>query len=578
MRDPTRTPNSKTPAEAPAGDTSEGTLPRATALVSPQEILGLLRALEPVNQSERSLGQLLDRLLASALHHTRPLRVGIFEGAFDPPHRGHEETARAAIGIGSLDLLVVSCYPSPHQWKPHLSPHDARLDMTASYFREDLWTVVSRHERNALEALLCNHLTTGVIGSDVFNRFLISGIPTNFNTDTILVSERRDVPLESAPEALNGRPVLYIGASQLAFNTSSSTEIRGSVSAVPDGSSDAMINQDTARIAKARNLYSPIPASPHVKAAHADLQRSSEHRPERYRLCSIIPRRGLMNGLLSESFLDEVRAETGETVAFRKGLPPHRSPLENLSDELLGLKEFNKLGLTNARAPEALLVQEPLSLWIERAPGETLASLLIGYERGERSLQDACAGLAGVGATLRELHERHPLPFSFAASSMIGAHIEEVRALTTAAPEWQVNEPECQRALHEFHEAGESLLKVGLRCGLVHGDANCGNFLWDADTHTVWAIDLQRFGTQLRSREPAFPSYEYHQLISSLHYFPNLGFQGVRGNSELLLSALREAYGDLPPAEDTFFRARWNLQRRLGRHLRVIPPRGSYRR
>lgn len=133
-------------------------------------------------------------------------------------------------------------------------------------------------------------------------------------------------------------------------------------------------------------------------------------------------------------------------------------------------------------------------------------------------------------------------------------------------------EPACQRALSEFHEAGEALVKTGARCSLVHGDANCGNFLWDANQRTVWAIDLQRFGTQLRSCEPGFPSYEYHQFLSSLNYFPNFGFRGVQGNSEHLLSALREAYGELPPAENAFFQSRWTLQRLLGRHHRVLPP------
>ena len=554
------------------GDLVQGACPPHPSLIPPQEILDLVKLLNPVNQSESGLSKLFDRLSKDIYRNQSPLNVGIFEGAFDPPHRGHEETARAAIGIGNLDLLIVTCYPSAHRWKPHLSAHGSRLEMTASYFKDDPWTLVSPLPRGDLERLLRKHLTTGVIGSDTFNRFIASGIPANFNTDKILVTERSDSPLEIAPITLDGRPVLYIGATQLAFNTSSSTELRATLRGLTSGSSPSMLNAETIRIAQARKLYPATAQSLEPEVHPSPTTGPLEGLPTRYRSCSIAPRRGLMNGLLSESFLHEVRNQTGEVVAFRKTLPPHRDPLQSLADELYGLEHFNKLNLSNVHAPHAILDEAHPSLWIDRAPGETLASLLTGYERGERSLADACAGLQGVGAMLRELHSRYPLPFSPAASTIIQRHMDEVAALVAAAPTWQINAPSCQRVLQGFYEAGNSLLTKGVTCSLVHGDANCGNFLWSASDKTVWVIDLQRFGTQLRTQEPAFSSYEYHQFISSLHYFPNFGFRGVRGHAEYLMKALEEAYGALPPAEQTFFQARWTLQRLLGRHLRVIPP------
>ena len=564
-------PRAKNHSQSNLSNPLQGTLPRDGGFYKHHTILDLVTSLRVVNHSEKYLKGLIDRLSDIMRQQTRPLRVGIFEGAFDPPHRGHEETARAAIGIANLDLLIVSCYHSAHQWKPHLSPHDARLEMTASYFKRAPWTVVSPLARNALEQLLQSHITTGVIGSDTFNRFLALGIPKGFNTDSILVTERRDYPLKSAPITLNGHPVLYVGATQLAFNTSSSTEIRASLGNRPGASIHPMLNEQTARIARTRDLD---------RLASSTLQPGGSPRPipERpegpYQSHSITRRRGLMNGLLSESFIDEAQTRSGETVAFRKTRPPHRDPLKSLSDELFGLKEFNRLNLPNAYAPPARLVEEPLSLWVERAPGETLTSLLIGYERGQRSAKDALAGLQGVGAMLRALHSKRLLPSSLSASTIVRMHLDEVKALTAACPTWQINEPACQKALQEFHDAGESLLRTGARCSLVHGDANCGNFLWDARHRTVWVIDLERFGAQLRTNYLGLPSYEYHQLISSLHYFPNFGFRGVQGRSEYLLRGLQEAYGELPPAENTFFSARWTLQRLLGRHLRVVPPQG----
>ena len=38
---------------------------------------------------------------------SRPLRVGMFGGAFDPPHRAHRALAEAALHQLGLDLLLV---------------------------------------------------------------------------------------------------------------------------------------------------------------------------------------------------------------------------------------------------------------------------------------------------------------------------------------------------------------------------------------------------------------------------------------------------------------------------------------
>ncbi|MEY4669820.1 MAG: Cytidylyltransferase-like [Pseudomonadota bacterium] len=532
----------------------------------------IVATLAPVNQSALLQGELKLRL-SSLIHlERRPLRVGIFDGAFDPPHRGHEETARAAIGIGNLDLLVVTCYPLAPTWKPDLSPHHLRVKMTSSYFLEDSHSVVTPLPSAALEELFRNHLTVGVIGSDTFNRFLQLGISRHFNAQSIFVTERRNAPLASAPVTLEGRPVLYVGATQLAFNTSSSSHIRETLAGGAHPPASTMLNESAVRILRTEGLYlrprsirTPFLESSPVPAQELPL-------PERYMSCSLEPHQGLMNGLLSDSALHRVRTVSGKTVAFRKSLPPHRDPETNLSDELLGLQSFNTLHIPNARAPFGELSRDPLALWIESAPGETIADLLIGFERGEQNIEDTCGVLRSVGTMLRNLHDAAPLPYSPDATKLLTAYINETRALIAQASQWQLDEPQCRKAITDFRESADVLVRTGLRCGLIHGDANCGNFLWDSLERTMWVIDLQRFGTQLRTASPGFPTFDLHNLLSALDYYPNIGFRGKQGSPGRLVGALYEGYGELPQQEDRFFRARRIIQKLLGRHLRGEPP------
>ena len=63
-----------------------------------------------------------------------PERVGMFGGAFDPPHRAHVALARAAIRQLALDRLYV--FPTGNAWHKArtLSPADHRLAMTKLAF------------------------------------------------------------------------------------------------------------------------------------------------------------------------------------------------------------------------------------------------------------------------------------------------------------------------------------------------------------------------------------------------------------------------------------------------------------
>lgn len=67
---------------------------------------------------------------------TRPLRIGVFGGAFDPPHLGHVALAKAAITELSLDKLLV--IPTGYAWHKAraLSPAEHRLAMATLAFAD----------------------------------------------------------------------------------------------------------------------------------------------------------------------------------------------------------------------------------------------------------------------------------------------------------------------------------------------------------------------------------------------------------------------------------------------------------
>ena len=60
------------------------------------------------------------------------MRIGIFGGTFNPPHRGHVTMARAAVEQLSLDkLLVIPAGIPPHKQLPEHTPDNRdRVEMT----------------------------------------------------------------------------------------------------------------------------------------------------------------------------------------------------------------------------------------------------------------------------------------------------------------------------------------------------------------------------------------------------------------------------------------------------------------
>ena len=75
-------------------------------------------------------------------------RVGIFGGAFDPPHRAHEALVRSAVAELALDALHV--IPTGHAWHKNrqLSAPEQRLAMTQLAFAAVPQVLVDAQEIN----------------------------------------------------------------------------------------------------------------------------------------------------------------------------------------------------------------------------------------------------------------------------------------------------------------------------------------------------------------------------------------------------------------------------------------------
>lgn len=531
----------------------------------------MISSLKPHNHSDVQREAMISRLLGIARAKRGPLRIGMYDGSFDPPHHGHRETARAAVPIGRLDLLVLNCHQKPSSLKPNLSPHDIRTEMLSSYFPGDPTTIVSPLSRVEIEQLLAPHRIVGVIGSDTFQRFLREGIAKDFQTDEIVVSERESDPLSTAPARLEGRPVWYIGRTKLAYNTDCSTSIRSALVSSVDNPVHPMLNHETYQLAHTRQLYKEPKPSAATAYRTPQIQRDIPRytTPELYRDCSVELMAGLENGLLSESFVFQIRDTAGALVAFMKMLPPERHSLSHLRDEAHGLALFNRLGLQTATAPEAILTTDPPSLWVTRAPGDTVGSLIISYERGVATAEEVYEALYAVGACLKELHTRHGQPFDAKGAELLETYIAHHQAFIDGASPVDLQSKLIQGAIGTFHREASYLRTKGLRCSLIHGDASTSNVLWEKETKRLSVIDMQRLGTQARTGAPAFSIHEYRSFLTTLTYFPNIGFKGERGPLGGACAAYQAGYGPVDQHEDRFFKALRFIRKELGGPERV---------
>ena len=84
---------------------------------------------------------------------SRPKRVALFGGSFDPVHRGHLFIAEQAVEACSLDRVIfVPCWESPHKTGKQISDSDDRVAMLEIATEGVGWAEVSEWEVSREEA------------------------------------------------------------------------------------------------------------------------------------------------------------------------------------------------------------------------------------------------------------------------------------------------------------------------------------------------------------------------------------------------------------------------------------------
>ena len=70
------------------------------------------------------------------------MRIGIFGGTFNPPHKGHKRMALEMMRAASLDkILIIPTFTPPHKTAPELAGTKDRMKMCELLFSEDCFEV-----------------------------------------------------------------------------------------------------------------------------------------------------------------------------------------------------------------------------------------------------------------------------------------------------------------------------------------------------------------------------------------------------------------------------------------------------
>jgi nicotinate-nucleotide adenylyltransferase len=159
--------------------------------------------------------------------------TGLFGGAFDPPHNGHVELARAALYRFALDPLVVLVVAAPGH-KPVETDVEARLELARAAFG-DLPAVEVRREEHAFTV---DSVRDGayddalfLVGADEFADFLTWKEPREVLEHVRLaVATRPGFPRERLEPVLEelGRPD-RVELFEIAAIPASSTQVRNRI-------------------------------------------------------------------------------------------------------------------------------------------------------------------------------------------------------------------------------------------------------------------------------------------------------------------------------------------------------------
>ena len=143
------------------------------------------------------------------------MRIGLFGGAFNPPHIGNVQAAKKAAAQHKLDLLfVVPTGTPPHKSLPQGTPApDMRLIMTKNAFGDLKKTIISEMELHSRE----NNYTIDTVASiqrkyPGAELFLLVG---NDMYDTLGTWKDSDALLKTLTPVLLSRDVISISSSDI---------------------------------------------------------------------------------------------------------------------------------------------------------------------------------------------------------------------------------------------------------------------------------------------------------------------------------------------------------------------------
>jgi nicotinate-nucleotide adenylyltransferase len=184
------------------------------------------------------------------------VRVGVFGGEFDPPHRAHLAVARAARDQLRLDRLIVVPAGTPPHREPSTTPATIRLRMAELAFAGEPGIEVSpieidrggtSHTLETLEALTPLGDLYLIMGADQLASFESWREPDAIRTlATLVVAPRTGfAPQQSGAVMLDMAPVDL-----------SSTGVRR---ALKDGEADALVPPDVLALIRSQGLYGGVP-------------------------------------------------------------------------------------------------------------------------------------------------------------------------------------------------------------------------------------------------------------------------------------------------------------------------------
>ena len=152
-------------------------------------------------------------------------------GTFDPPHLGHEATAKAALVQGNLDVVVLIPNDlTPH--KPFRTQTPLRLQMLDAAFQHDskisypesldYGFPIIRGVMGFIHKNLNPAKIVGIIGSDVASSTLKTYFLNSFGIDEWMILTRENESLDDIPKMIQASPAQsFVGPAGF-----SSTQIR----------------------------------------------------------------------------------------------------------------------------------------------------------------------------------------------------------------------------------------------------------------------------------------------------------------------------------------------------------------